>query len=74
MSKFYDDFFNSKKLDIDNLDNEILVVIEQVKSSFPNLTKEELDGLFFVAGIIYNSCIYWHNNSNKFLAYGKYNR
>ncbi len=71
MIKFYDDFFNSKKLDIANLDNEILVVIEQVKSSFPNLTKEELDGLFFVAGITYNSCIYSHNNSNKFLAYGK---
>ena len=66
--KFYDDFFNSKTLDIDNLDNEILVVIEQVKSSFPNLTKEELDGLFFVAGITYNSCIYWHNNSNKWMS------
>lgn len=68
LTMFYDEFFNSKKLDIDNLDNEILVVIEQVKSSYPNLTKEELDGLFFVAGITYNSCIYWHNNSDKWVS------
>lgn len=68
LTMFYDDFFNSKELDIDNLDNEILVVIEQVKSSYPNLTKEELDGLFFVAGITYNSCIYWHNNSDKWVS------
>ena len=52
---------------MDSLNDEILSVIEKVTLSYPKLTDEELDGLFFVAGVTYNSCIYWYNNSDKWV-------
>lgn len=68
LAMFYDEFFNSKEVDMNSLDHEIITAIEKVKSSYPNLTNEELDGLFFVAGITYNSCVYWYDNSDKWVA------
>lgn len=65
---FYNEFFKSKDIIKDSLKHEVLVAIDKVMSSYPNLTGEELDGLFFVAGVTYNSCIYWNENSDKWVS------
>ena len=67
LSMFYDVFFNSADVEMSDLDSEILNAIEKVKSSYPNLTEEELEGLFFVAGVTYNSCVYWYYNADKWI-------
>ena len=65
LTLFYDEFFESENLDINNLDSEILECIDKVMITYPNLTEEEQEGLAFVAGVIYNSCIYWDENAGK---------
>ncbi len=65
LSMFFDEFFTVEDVDMNNLDNEIIMAIEKVESSYPYLTNDELDGLFFVAGITYNSCEYWYEKSDK---------
>jgi len=65
---FYNEFFNSEEVSIDHLNEEILTTVEKVKKVYPNLTSDELEGLLFVAGVTYNSCIYWYNNSGKWVS------
>lgn len=68
MSMFIDSFFNGEdfdEVDVDNLNEELLKDIKEVLQKYPNLTKEEVDGLLFVAGVTYNSCVYWSENSEK---------
>jgi len=67
MMLFYNDFFKSDDLEISNLNDEILFSIRKVMNAYPNLTEEEIDGLFFVAGVTYNSCIYWFENADKWV-------
>lgn len=67
LNMFYNEFFKDDELDIDMLNNEILNVIKHVKKSYPNLTEEEEEGLYFVAGVTYNSAIYWQENADKWV-------
>ena len=65
---FYNEFFNNEDIIRDSLEDEILKTINKVMASYPNLTDEEIDGLFFVAGVTYNSCVYWYENSDKWIS------
>lgn len=64
---FYNDFFKSDSLEIDELDDEVLKSIHKVMDKYPSLTEEELSGLMFVAGVTYNSCLYWYENAEKWI-------
>ena len=64
---FYNEFFKSDTLDMDSLNNEILKDINKVLYAYPNLTQEDIDGLVFVAGVTYNSCLYWDKNADKWI-------
>lgn len=71
MNMFLDNFFNGEdfnNIDVDKLNEELLSNIWKVLEKFPNLTEKEVDGLLFVAGVTYNSCIYWSENSIKWAA------
>lgn len=65
LNLFYEEFFEAESLDINNLDSEILECIDKVMIAYPNLSEEEQEGLAFVAGVVYNSCIYWNENAEK---------
>lgn len=64
---FYNEFFKSEELEINKLNEEILSDINKVMNAYPNLTVEEIDGLSFVAGVTYNSCIYWYENADEWV-------
>lgn len=68
MNMFLDSFFNGvdfDEVDVDKLNEELLGDIKGVLQIYPDLTEEEVGGLLFVAGVTYNSCIYWSENSEK---------
>ena len=68
MNMFLDSFFNGAdfdEVDVDKLNEELLGDIKGVLQIYPDLTEEEVGGLLFVAGVTYNSCVYWSENSEK---------
>lgn len=65
--QFYNLFFENEELDINNLHEEIITDINFVLKENPDLSDEEIDGLFFVAGVTFNSCEYWYENAESWI-------
>lgn len=68
LMSFYNEFFKSDELEINNLNDDILSAVNMVMSVYPDLTEEEINGLLFVAGVTYNSCVYWNENADKWIS------
>lgn len=64
---FCDEFYGIDELEMEELDAQIEFSLHKVLSSYPNLNEKEIELLFFVAGVTYNSCVYWNENLDKWI-------
>ncbi len=59
--------FFSKPINIDNLDADIKLAMDSVLEIYPNLSKNEIEALTSVAGVAYNSSLYWFKHREKWI-------
>ncbi len=62
---FCDEFYKTEISILTDVDLRIKETFKKVSLKYPNLSNEDLSKLSFVAGVTYNSCMYWKDNSHK---------